>query len=140
MVAQVTQLLSSSVIPASLEAWLALWQGARQGTPCRAASPTEEQPRYVFFSRWAEGAVPKCLDLSRHQHEVHGSPGEADKPGCLTGGCSQCWERMRPIPAAPPRLHPQRGAPGGTAGPLSPDGLRRGVRIPPGVHTGKGVS
>lgn len=81
--AQVTQLLASSVIPAPPEAQPALWQGARQGTPCGAASPTEEQPRYVFFSPWAEGAVPKCMDLCRHQREVCGSPGEADEPECL---------------------------------------------------------
>lgn len=111
--ARVTQPLASSVIPAPPEAHLALWQGVRQGIPRGAVSPTEECPSYVFFSPWAEGVVPKCMDLSRHQCDVRGSSGEANKPGCLTGGCSQHWGCTRPVPAcastaAFPNRCPQR--------------------------------
>lgn len=84
LVAQVTQLLASLVIPAPPEAQPALWQGAGQRTPCGVASPTEEQPRYVFISR-TEGAIPKHMDLFRLQCEVCGSPGQTDKLGCLMG-------------------------------------------------------
>lgn len=111
--ARVTQPLASSAIPAPPEAHLALWQGVRQGIPRGAVSPTEECPSYVFFSPWAEGVVPKCMDLSRHQCDVRGSSGEANKPGCLTGGCSQHWGCTRPVPAcastaAFPNRCPQR--------------------------------
>lgn len=77
--AQVTQLLATSVIPAPPEAQWSLWQCARQGTLYGAASPTEERPRFVFSSLWAEGALPKWMDISRHPREVRGSPGEADR-------------------------------------------------------------
>lgn len=76
----------------------------------------------MCFSPWAEGVVPKCLDISRHPCGVQGSPEEAGKLGCLTRGCSQCWDRMRRVPAAPAQLNTQMGALRGTAGPLSPRG------------------
>lgn len=87
--------LSSSVIPAPPEAQLALWHSARQGTWRGAVSPTEERPRHVFLSPQAEGMVPKCMDLSRHQ--LSRAPGEAVKLGYLTGGCL-----MGPYAPCPP--------------------------------------
>lgn len=109
LLAQDMQLLASSVLPAPPEAQLALWLGPRQGTLCGAGSPTEERPRCLFSSLWAEGAIPKCMELSRHQREVCGSSGMTDKLGYLTGGCWQFWDRMKPVPRAPAQLHPHRG-------------------------------
>lgn len=129
LVAQDTQLLACSVMPAPSEAPLALWPGARQGTLRGAGSPSEEWPRYVFASPWAEGPISKCMELSRHQSEVCGSSGKTDKVGCLTGGvlailgpyepCSHCTST-----AAFPKSHPQRDI-----RTPSPAGLQRGASI-----------
>lgn len=39
---------------------------------------------------------------------VCGCPGGAGTPACLTGGCSQCGDHMRPIPAVPALCTPKR--------------------------------
>lgn len=90
-------------------------------------APSEAQlwPRAVFSSLWAEGAIPKGTELSRHQREVYGS-GMSDR-GMLAilGPCEPC--SCCTSTAASPKSHPQ-----GRVRTPSPAGLqsirhRRGV-------------
>lgn len=135
--AQVPQLLASSVSLAPPAARPALWQGARQGTPRGAARPAEERPRCVLFSPPGSGA---------HGHGAPqapvggcGCPGGADTPAPLTGGAHSVYV---PHPrsagtAAPPNGQGTLGGAGGS--PEPPRAAARGVHPSPCAHGEGGV-